>query len=435
MTPLREKSPTVSMRSGGGPPASLLLQPRQTTLWNWPKTANAPSAGLSVVDLYAGAGGLSLGFELAGNRVLAAVERDAWAGATYAHNFPATRLYNQEVRSLEPSFFEKYRGVDVVLGGPPCQGFSIAASNRRDRADARNAEVFVFVEACVRLKPRWIVLENVPEIRRFMFKPETPLINAVNGLLEEANYVPFWFDVNAADFGVPQRRLRTILLAGRDAPPDLQDWRTHRSPETRERRKRGWVTAMEALSDLPAVSPREIEEGAFIGFDRRATNSYQRALRGDAIGIFNHVPMRHTPRLIERFKRIPVGGNELAAWEEHAPRRRGNGSERGIVYHQNHRRIDPCSPAPTITATFYSSFLHPTEHRNLTVREAARLQSFPDAFRFLGKRTTLSEKLLRRKGLTEDLGLNQFNQVGNAVPPQLARLIAQALADATRSAR
>src|SRR5690606_30708262 len=106
---------------------------------------------------------------------------------------------------------------------------------------------------------------------------------------------------------------------------------------------------------------------------------------------------------------------------------RGSSTATGTKFEQNHRRMNPHAPAPTITAYMYSSCLHPYQHRNITVREAARLQSFPDAFCFTGKRTSLSNKLLERKGLVDDIGLDQFNQVGNAVPPLLAQGIASAI--------
>ena len=138
--------------------------------------------------------------------------------------------------------------------------------------------------------------------------------------------------------------------------------------------------------------------------------------------------MRHTPRMIERFKHLIENESNSSLPRELSPRLRGNVevvSEK--KYDQNHRILDPLKPSPTITASFYSSFIHPYQPRNLTVREAARLQSFPDTFIFKGKRTTLSKKLLAKKGIIEDLHLDQFNQVGNSVPPLLAQYLAKTI--------
>ena len=150
--------------------------------------------------------------------------------------------------------------------------------------------------------------------------------------------------------------------------------------------------------------------------------------RNGADMVYNHEPMRHTARVIERFKLIPINGNTQSVPSEFRNRKRGEVNELSAkVYHQNHRRLNPDVPCKTITASFYSSFVHPFQHRNITVREAARVQGFPDSFKFLGKRTTLSKKLLEKKGIFEDIHLDQFNQVGNAVSPPVAEAIGKYL--------
>lgn len=382
----------------------------------------------NVVDLYAGAGGMSLGFAQAGHRIVAAVERDEWAAKTYQANFSGAEVSVTEVGALPESFFRRHKGVEVVIGGPPCQGFSICASNRRNPSDIRNTEIFKFVDATRRLKPKWIVLENVPEIARFRLSSGVKLIDVVSDVLRENGYRSHWYFVNAADYGVPQVRKRCLLIASANRVPDLESTRTHGDENLGSRQCHPWLSVSDAISDLPPVVPGAVEEDEYVRYRISSQTDYQSALRALEQGVYNHVPMRHTARLVERFKAIEVGQNEFAAWEKHAPRKRGGAiGEVGTRFSQNHRRLNPGLPSPTITAFFYSTFLHPQQHRNLTVREAARIQSFPDDFRFYGKRTTLSAKLLEKKGLHEDLKLNQFNQVGNAVPPLLARAIAHAL--------
>jgi DNA (cytosine-5)-methyltransferase 1 len=136
--------------------------------------------------------------------------------------------------------------------------------------------------------------------------------------------------------------------------------------------------------------------------------------------------MKHTKRMVERFRHINCGQSVLNAPKEHQARKRnGNGQLSKVSYNSNNRRLHPDRPSYTIPASFYSSFIHPFQHRNLTAREAARIQSFPDRYRFMGKRTIISRKLLERHGRTEYNHLSQYNQIGNAVPPLLAKAIAE----------
>lgn len=383
-------------------------------------------SALTAVDLYAGAGGLSLGLEQSGIRVLAAVEIDRWASATHQLNLPETELWESAVADLPNSFFEKYAGVDLVAGGPPCQGFSISAANRRTQDDPRNLEPFRFADAAIRLKPSTILLENVPEIKKYSLNDGSLLVEALQGKFEEFGYEVRCWTVDSADFGIPQRRKRFFMIASKFPIPDLDKYRTHSSQDAD---LTPWRTVHDAISDLPKVHPRELEEGAWLSYDCGPESDYQQSLRRPGQAFANHIPMRHSPRLVARFSSIPVGGNGAQVWDTHPANARGKATDEGVPFHQNHRRLAWLQPSPTITAYMYSTCLHPDQHRNITVREAARIQSFPDAFRFLGKRTTLSAKLLEKKGLIDDLGLNQLNQVGNAVPPMLAKALGQIISE------
>jgi DNA (cytosine-5)-methyltransferase 1 len=373
------------------------------------------SEDLSAVDLYSGAGGFSCALESLGLTVVAAVDNDKWAAETHKHNFPQTEFYLEQVSELAESFFEKHIGITAVVGGPPCQGFSVSTGKRRANWDPRNDETFRFLRAAVRLEPRLIVMENVSELTRFKMPDGSPLLAELMSILRAADYQTDVLVMNAADYGVPQRRTRTFVIGTRLGLPYFAE------PILPT------VSAEEAISDLPSVEPGAVGADAFLRYSTAAQNCFQREVRCASRGVFNHVPMAHTQRVVERFRRIPVGENATAAWESHAPRRRGSIDKEGVLYHQNHRRIDPGRPAPTMSAYMYSTFIHPWEHRNITVREAARFQSFPDCFRFMGPRTSLSNSLLRRKGLHDQIGLDQVNQVGNAVPPKLASAVLGAL--------
>ena len=379
----------------------------------------------SAIDLFAGAGGLSLGLSLAGFDVVAAIEVDDWAAQTFQANHPSTNLYQEDITKLSSDFFRQFRGVDIVAGGPPCQGFSIAASNRRDPDDPRNYLYRDFLRAVNIIQPKAVLIENVKGLRKFRTPTGTSILNEIVSELESQNYAVGYAILNAAQFGVPQNRERffmiAILVAGDNyfkALNDIQAILHFNNNNT--------LTLWDAISDLPEVKPREFDEGAILSYGKSPMNPYQRLMRGSCTNIYNHIPMRHTKRTIERFAYISATGSKEQLPDDLACRQRSNSDQISRKsYDQNHRRLNPSALSPTITASFYSSFIHPFQHRNITVREAARIQSFPDKYRFYGKRTRLSKKLLARKGIFEDIHLDQFNQVGNAVPPWLAKGLAQ----------
>ncbi|MDB5052316.1 MAG: Cytosine-specific methyltransferase [Bacilli bacterium] len=375
------------------------------------------------IDLFAGAGGLSLGFEQAGFNIPIAIEKDDWAAETYEKNRKNIRVIKEDITQLSDSFFKQFIGVDAVIGGPPCQGFSISASNRRDPNDPRNFLYRDYIRAVSVIKPKIVFMENVKEISKFRIPTGELLLNDVIERFTKLGYdVNFTF-VNAADVGVPQFRIRFFLIAVlNNKAPDLSEFSINSKKENINPYRNIW----EAISDLPTVLPKTHKEDALLDYNSKPQNDYQKLLRSGSKFICNHIPMKHTDRTLEKFTHITFGKLQDNIPEELRSRRRGSpDSLSNIIYDQNHRRLDPNKPSPTITASFYSSFIHPFEHRNLTVREAARIQSFPDTYHFFGKRTTLSKKLLKKKGVFEDMHLDQFNQVGNSVPPLLAKTLGQ----------
>lgn len=385
---------------------------------------------LTAVDLFAGAGGLSLGFEMAGFDVPLAVEIDAWAAETYKYNRPKCCVVQSDITELSDAFFSDYRGVDVVMGGPPCQGFSISASNRRNTEDPRNFLYRQFLRVVSVIKPRMVLVENVKGFPIARLPDGRLLLEDFCESLANMGYSVDYKLLDTANFGVPQHRVRFFLTGSLDGVPDVLGPMALQVQPIPFLDECTYRTLWDSISDLPTVNPRELREDDVLAYDKPPSNDYQRQLRFGSNSVYNHIPMRHSARVIERFRCIPIGGNLTTAAGQHGARQRGNPSNfSGVVYDQNHRRPDPNKPSPTITASFYSSFIHPYEERNFTVREAARIQSFPDFYRFYGKRTTLSKKLLLRKGIHEDIHLDQFNQVGNSVPPILAEELAKKFAD------
>jgi DNA (cytosine-5)-methyltransferase 1 len=371
------------------------------------------------IDLFAGAGGASTGLINAGFECLAAIEIDDWAADTYELNHPSTKVIRRDIQKVQDKEFRKFKGIDLIIGGPPCQGFSIAASNRRKKDDPRNHLYLHYVRAVEMIRPKFIIVENVKEIVKFKLENGELLLTDFTNRLEKLGYKLNWRMLNAKNFGVPQDRIRFFLIGSLKDKINLESIETHSDKNTLLKLKQV-ISLEEAINDLP-IPIRGVDE---YSYKKKPLNEYQKKMRIGCDKIYNHEPMRHTQRIIERFKHIPINGSILNAPSSLRNRTRGDIellSEK--VYSQNHRRLNPKEPSKTITASFYSSFIHSYQDRNLTVREAARIQGFPDKFKFLGKRTTLSNKLLAKKGIHEDIHLDQFNQVGNAVSPIVAEVL------------
>lgn len=377
---------------------------------------------LIAIDLFAGAGGLSYGFEMEGFDIKLAVEKDAWAAETYAANHINKNILEADIYSLDDDFFAEYSGkVDVVMGGPPCQGFSIAASNRRKADDRRNELYREFLRVVRIVQPKIVLIENVKELMGYKLPDGTKIVDDIKNFLGECGYIYDYNVLNCRHYGIPQDRRRFFFLA---VQKDILS-EEFKLENLMQKYVRPEITFIEATSDLPVVRPHQYPEDAVQTYTMDAQNGFQRFLRRDSTMLYNHIPMQHTEKTVQKFIFLQSeNGQQLP--DELKPRVRGDvDTVSNASYSQNHRIIDGKKVSPTITASFYSSFIHPTQPRNITVREAARIQTFPDSFVFKGKKTTLSKKLLAKKGIFEELHLDQFNQVGNAVPPLMAQHLAQ----------
>jgi len=361
-------------------------------------------ARLTAIDLFAGAGGLSCGLEMTGRfRVVAAVEHDRRAHATFRRNHPEAHGLREavdvhDVRGRDLLEAAGLDAVDVVVGGPPCQGFSMAGY--RDRGDVRNSLVFQFVRLVSELRPRWLVMENVVGMLSFRISRSEPVMRR---LVQELAALGYAMDVdadrpdswkravvNAADFGVPQHRRRVLLLGWRDAPPPRLV-RTHAPAEQAALLGLApHVTVGEALADLPEPvrdEPQALPPAAEL-------SAFARLMREGATALHDHVPTRHRADMVARMEGQAWGTPLYDTWA-HA-----------------WVRLDPARPSPTVKENHNAPFVPPWQPRVTTPRECARLQSFPDRFAFEGPK---SRKLV---------------QVGNAVPPLLGRAIGRALAAA-----
>jgi len=384
-----------------------------------------------VSDLFAGAGGFSLGFEAAGWKVKAAIEIDAWACDTLRENHPHTQVLQKDLTNLsDRELKEACSGSDAIIGGPPCQGFSIANLRAGDPKDPRNSLFREFVRAVDLSKPKIVILENVPGLLKRKAQCKRPVIEIIAAELEGLGYGVTWDVLEAQSFGVPQLRPRLIVVGTAKgswtfpAPTHGPRLNNQRSlfPEAGELLRH--VSTWEAIGDLPTIDARQGAEE--MSYEVSPSNDYQALMRANSVAVLNHTAMRHSARLVERFSHVKWGQSGMHAPDEHQARKRGDYSTiSGKSYSQNNRRMHPDKPCHTIPASFYANFIHPYRHRNFTPREGARLQSFPDWYRFMGKPTVVSTRLLSREERTDELHLCQYNQIGNAVPPLLAFHLAQ----------
>lgn len=352
---------------------------------------------------------MSLGFEMAGFSVEAASEFDEWASETYRHNHPNARLITGDIRKLAGTWNSIVgTEIDGVVGGPACQGHSLCGS--RDPNDPRNSLFTEFVKCVYETKPKFFVMENVTGILSSKTN-DGMLIQKI--ICREFDAIGYDLDchvLDASDFGVPQSRKRVFFVGFRSDVIGERQW--NHPYRTVDR----LVTVDEAISDLPLIAAGEGSEE--MAYDLQPSSDYQRWARAGSYVVRNHVAMRHTPRLVERFKAILPGQSVANVSAEHSAVKRGDASVKsGKVFGQNNFRVFGNKPCPTVPASFQSNFIHPTLNRNFTAREGARLQSFPDRYVFKGERTTMSwEKRL-----------SQYKQIGNAVPPLLAKALAESI--------
>ena len=348
------------------------------------------------LDLFSGAGGLSRGFYDAGYDVVLGVDFDDAALRTFKENHGSAEamkldLFNHENINVIIDFLEKHNiELDVLVGGPPCQGFSIAGP--RDMNDKRNSLYLAMVELADRVKPQAVVLENVPGMIQ------------TNGGIGAKRIVEDFAKIGykmvpqllyAPDYGIPQIRKRVFFVGLRDTEKEYE------FPKATTE-KDNYVTCEAAIGDLPSLQTKdgEIIYGEEVQeYCLEPLNKYQEQMRKNSTKIYNHigsVPIEKTKKMISL---VPEGKNYKALPDEY----------RGLYkYHEALTRYHSQKPSLTIN-TGHRSHFHYKYNRIPTVRESARLQSFPDDFIFYGNKS------------------QQYKQVGNAVPPMLGQVVATKL--------
>lgn len=393
------------------------------------------------LDLFAGAGGFAEGFRQAGFTIDTCIEIDEWACDTLRQNFSHARVLTSDIRDISDNEIRELfpESPDVILGGPPCQGFSVSGPSNKDPKDPRNSLFTEFVRFVSVLEPAAFVMENVPGLLRTKTAAGEYVINVILSCLKQLGYSVTVKLLQACNFGVPQTRERLFIVGlnkaveadyfpgpthGEDVNIGMEHGRQMLIPPENAPFK-PYVTLWEAISDLPQLQAGEGHEPC--QYSMPPQNHYQAVVREGSTGIYNHVAMEHTKRMVERFQHIGFGQSSSDSPEAFAPRARNSHLISSNRYDQNNRRMYPDRPCHTIPASFYANFIHPFCDRNFTAREGARIQSFPDRFIFKGKPTVVSDKLLAREGRHSERHLCQYNQIGNAVPPLVARAIATRL--------
>lgn len=377
---------------------------------------NYAGNALTSIDLFSGCGGLTKGFSMAGIRSVFASDIDENCEKTFNTNFPDVPFLCKDITQVTKEEVDAIIGnavPDIIIGGPPCQGFSLANKRRNQVADdPRNRLFYGFVKFIDWYSPRAFVMENVKGL--LSMKDGEVLETILDAFRHAGGYGGYdvaYKVLLASDYGVPQNRERVIIIGTRH-DLGLQP----RFPEPLQTDHK--VTVDEAISDLPQI---EACQGAEVmNYATAPQNEYQELMRGNMQYVTNHIAMRHTRRLIARFQAIQPGQSLVDVWETHGSVKRGAPGEKSDVkFGQNNQRLHGDMPSPTIAASFQSNFIHPHLNRNFTAREGARLQSFPDDFIFEGMRTKMSwEK-----------GLSQYQQIGNAVPVLMAKAIGQCVSN------
>jgi len=333
-----------------------------------------------IIDLFSGAGGLSLGFEMANFKVDLAIELEENYYRAYKGNHPETLSLNKDITDLNcKDFSNKYlknKEIKGIIGGPPCIGFSTVGNRRPD--DPRNMLIFYFIQWIEHFKPKFFVMENVPGI---LSMGNGKVVEKVFNLYKEIGYACKMETLLAADYGVPQD-------LGKNALPS-------------------YLTVQDAISDILSIEPftKKRTDDMIKKYSHQPKTRYQKYLRKNSTGLYDHFAPNHSELVMKRISHINQGMNHSSLPKEY--QLKGG-------YPNIYGRLHLNKPADTITGncgcvSAPGRFIHPTQNRAISIREAARLQSFPDNYRFCGS--------MRDK----------YKQVGNAVPPLMAYAVAKSI--------
>ena len=359
-------------------------------------TELAKEIRMKVIDLFAGCGGLSLGFIQNGFEITRAVEFDSEIAKTYSKNHPQTEMIVDDIGNIDNDKYFSEGEADIVIGGCPCQGFSTAGARIRKGfvEDPRNYLFKHFLNIVKTVKPKMFIMENVKGMMT-MQKGEIfqEIITALSDkeIMDGEKYYVYFKVLKGIDLGIPQKRERLFIIGIKDKDIDFESILKATKQKIVENHDGFFnkVSIKDAISNMPTVSLDGIVDNP------NPNTSYEKYLASAKPTITNHIKTNHSEKAVERMRQVGNGENFTSLSEKI-----------NSVHSGAYGRLCWDEVAPTITTRFDTPaggrFIHPAEDRTLTPREAARIQSFPDSFIFVGNKTSVCK------------------QIGNAVPPKMS---------------
>ena len=354
---------------------------------------------IKVVGLFSGCGGLDLGFKQAGYDIIWANDILKDACETYKLNI-GNHIINEDITKIN---LETIPSADVIIGGPPCQGFS--GIGKRDPNDDRSALVYSFLDVVNRVQPKIFLFENVTGIKSSKASDGSKVIDNLKKAFEDIGYHINIYTLNAADYGVPQKRKRVFIIGNKLGTNITAPTQTHFDNVPN---KKQWVSSFEAISDLDSPT-----ENGNIKYKHEPICDYQSLMRKNSNETTLQIKPYSSPTDKEIIKHVKPGGNYMDIPDEVSTKR--------IMYFKStggrtttYGRLDPEKPNYTLNTHFnrpnIGCNIHYNEDRMITIREGLRFQSFPDDFHLISKTKR-----------------NYYVQVGNAVPPLLSKAWAEHL--------
>jgi DNA (cytosine-5)-methyltransferase 1 len=354
----------------------------------------------TAIDLFCGAGGLSEGFRQAGYNVMLGSDIDLTYGETFSRSHTGATFVAKPIQSLSSSEILRTTGLckgqlDVLVGGPPCQGYSVYNHGRGEH-DPRAGLFREYLRIVRQLAPKWLVMENVTGLLSIS---GGQLVETIVNEITKLGYAVEWRILRAEDYGVPQERRRVVFIANRIGAPILFPQIEYGAG------LKQFTTIWDAIGDLPLLAVEDMT-----GYPTPARTTYQSEMRQGKSKLANHYGPKLGKANQERIRHIPQGGSWRDIPFELLPEgmKRAKRSDHTKRYGRP-RLTDLSCTILTKCDIHWGAYIHPIENRAFTVREAARLQSFSDKFIFYGSMT------------------EQFVQIGNAVPPKMAKSIANAI--------
>lgn len=344
----------------------------------------------NAVDIFSGAGGLSIGAERAGLNIVIAVEKDIYASETFTHNHPFAKILCDDIREIKPLEHINSNPF-IVFGGPPCQGFSTSNTKTRSTENTNNFLFHEFLRFVAELQPSWFLFENVEGITSF---DNGNTVKEIKRLFGELGYCTTEKVLYASDYGVPQHRNHFIMVGNRLGInfefPKKFNYK---------------VSVEEAISDLPSLQNGDNIDK--LSYSRKLSQSsdFAKLMRKNSTKSLQNFVSRNKDYVLERYKHIKEGEN----WKAIPDELMQNYADKNNCHSGIYKRLNSKLPSVVISNYRKNMLIHPFEDRGLSVREAARLQSFPDSFIFKGTLSHIQQ------------------QIGNAVPPLLAEAIFKAI--------